>query len=238
MILLPAIDMYQGKAVRLYRGDYAKMTVYSENPTEKAREIEASGASWIHLVDLEGAEKGGCPNLPLVLSILENTRLSVEIGGGIRSMESIETYIHAGVSRVILGTKAIEDPDFLREAVRLYGEKIAVGTDARDGKLATHGWKKDSGIEITDYARGLRDMGVKTIIATDISKDGAMMGTNLQLYEQLSEISGLNVIASGGVSSLTDIRKLRELGLYGAILGKAMYIGAVDPKEAIQLAEG
>lgn len=235
MILLPAIDLYEGKAVRLYKGDYSQMTVYSDNPVEKAMEIQKSGARWLHLVDLEGARDGTAPNLPLVMNILKETELRLEVGGGIRSMEVIDKYLSAGVSRVILGTGAIESPDFLKEALVKYGDRIAVGTDARNGMLATHGWKRDSGISIEDYAASLRDMGVSTIIATDIGRDGAMMGTNLKLYSRLSKISGLQIIASGGVSSLSDIRMLRDMGIYGAILGKAMYTGAVDLSEALSL---
>lgn len=235
MILLPAIDLYEGKAVRLYKGDYEKMTICSDAPVEKAAKLAAAGAEWIHLVDLEGARDGTTPNLPIILSILEHTRLKVEVGGGIRSMETISRYLAAGVSRVILGTRAVEEPAFLRQAVSRYGAQIAVGADARNGRLATHGWKQDSTVEITDYIRELRALGVRTVIATDITRDGAMQGANLTLYRTLSEIRGIDIIASGGVSSLADLRALRELGLCGAILGKAMYLGAVDLREAIAL---
>ena len=236
MILLPAIDLYDGKGVRLYKGRYEEMTVYTEDPVSTAKEIEASGASWLHVVDLEGARDGTPVNLPVVQAIAEATSLSIEMGGGIRSLETIETILKAGVKRVILGTKALEDEVFLKEALHRYGGAIAVGVDARDGKVATHGWTTTSDVEAEAFIQHLSKLGVETVIATDISKDGAMNGTNRQLYERLVQIP-IQIIASGGVSSLDDIAALRKTGVYGAILGKAMYTGAVDLKEGLRTAE-
>ena len=236
MILLPAIDLYDGKGVRLYKGRYEEMTVYTEDPVSTAKEIEASGASWLHVVDLEGARDGTPVNLPVVQAIAEATSLSIEMGGGIRSLETIETILKAGVRRVILGTKALEDEAFLKEALHRYGSAIAVGVDARDGKVATHGWTTTSDVEAEAFIQHLSELGVETVIATDISKDGAMNGTNRQLYERLVQIP-IQIIASGGVSSLDDIAALRKTGVYGAILGKAMYTGAVDLKEGLRTAE-
>lgn len=236
MILLPAIDLYDGKGVRLYKGRYEEMTVYTEDPVSTAKEIETSGASWLHVVDLEGARDGTPVNLPVVQAIAEATSLSIEMGGGIRSLETIETILKAGVRRVILGTKALEDEAFLKEALHRYGGAIAVGVDARDGKVATHGWTTTSDVEAEAFIQHLSELGVETVIATDISKDGAMNGTNRQLYERLVQIP-IQIIASGGVSSLDDIAALRKTGVYGAILGKAMYTGAVDLKEGLRTAE-
>ena len=236
MILLPAIDLYDGKGVRLYKGRYEEMTVYTEDPVSTAKEIEASGASWLHVVDLEGARDGTPVNLPVVQAIAEATSLSIEMGGGIRTLETIETILKAGVRRVILGTKALEDEAFLKEALHRYGGAIAVGVDARDGKVATHGWTTTSDVEAEAFIKHLSKLGVETVIATDISKDGAMNGTNRQLYERLVQIP-IQIIASGGVSSLDDIAALRKAGVYGAILGKAMYTGAVDLKEGLRTAE-
>ena len=224
MLLFPAIDLYDHKVVRLLKGDYQKMTVYSEDPVATARGIEADGGRWLHLVDLEGAKDG--------------TKLQVEIGGGIRSLEMIERYLNAGVARVILGTKAVTDEDFLRDAVGRWGERIAVGVDAKDGKVAVKGWVEVLDVDMFDFLWKLRDIGVKTAIVTDISKDGAMKGTNLPLYERLSRLDGIDITASGGVSTLEDIRALRDMGLYGAILGKAMYNGAIELKEALAVARG
>ena len=236
MILLPAIDLYEGKGVRLYKGRYEDMTVYTENPVSTAKEIEAAGASWLHVVDLQGARDGTPVNLPVVKKIVQSTSLSVEMGGGIRSLETIETILDAGVKRVILGTKALEDEAFLKEALERFGSAIAVGVDARGGKVATHGWTNTTDVDAEDFIRHLSELGVQTVIATDISKDGAMNGTNRPLYERLKPIP-VQIIASGGVSSLDDIAALRTIGVYGAILGKAMYTGAVDLREGLQTAE-
>ncbi len=235
MIILPAIDLFEGKAVRLFKGDYNQMTVYSDDPPEFARDFFNKGATWMHLVDLEGAKEGTTPNLETIREIVNATGLKVEVGGGIRNMETVKKYIDIGVSRVILGTAAVKDRAFLLEAVQTYGDKIAVGVDIRDGIVAIKGWTELSGLDCFDFCRELQDIGVKTVICTDISKDGAMQGTNLELYRRLSEKFSIDFVASGGVSSLEDVRALKEIGVYGAILGKAIYTGAVDVADAIAI---
>ncbi|MBE6939370.1 MAG: 1-(5-phosphoribosyl)-5-[(5-phosphoribosylamino)methylideneamino]imidazole-4-carboxamide isomerase [Ruminococcaceae bacterium] len=237
MILFPAIDLFEKKAVRLYKGDYANMTVYSENPIEIARDFEQKGCRHIHMVDLEGAKDGTTPNLSIVEQVARETSLFVEIGGGIRSMETVERYLNAGVSRVILGTAAVTDETFLRQAVEQYGEKIAVGADVKDGYIAIKGWLEQSALSLEEFLQKMEDIGVKNIICTDISKDGAMRGTNLALYRQLSEKFRMDITASGGVSTMEDIYQLREMDLYGAIIGKAYYTGAIDLAEALEAAK-
>lgn len=236
MLIFPAIDLYGGKAVRLYKGDYEKMTVYSENPPEIAEAFHQAGAACLHLVDLEGAKTGETPNLDAIRRIREAVPLFIEVGGGVRSMEVVKRYLDAGIDRVILGTAAVTDPAFLRRAVETWAEKIAVGVDIRDGKVAIRGWTEKSELDAFAFCRELESLGVKTVICTDISKDGAMQGTNRALYKALSEQFGLSIVASGGVSSLADIRALRALDLYGAIIGKAYYTGAIDLKEALEAA--
>lgn len=237
MILFPAIDLFEKKAVRLYKGDYANMTVYSDNPIEIARDFENCGCTHIHMVDLEGAKDGTTPNLSIVEQVATQTSLFVEIGGGIRDMQTVERYLSAGVSRVILGTAAVNDEAFLQAAVKKYGDKIAVGADVKDSHIAIKGWLETSAITLEDFLRRMEDIGVKNIICTDISKDGAMKGTNLALYKQLSEKFRLNITASGGVSSMEDICRLRQMDLYGAIIGKAYYTGAIDLKESLEVAK-
>ena len=237
MKLFPAIDLYDGKAVRLFKGDYNNMTVYSENPIEIARNFESQGAEYIHIVDLEGAKDGTTPNLNIVKQIANETSLFSEIGGGIRSLETVKTYLDSGVDRVILGTAAVTDEAFLKEAVALYGEKIAVGVDIKDGFVAIKGWIEKSQYTGFDFCKKMQDIGVKTLICTDISKDGAMQGTNRELYKELSEKFSIDITASGGVSTIDDIKALRKLDLYGAIIGKAYYIGAIDLKEALEAAK-
>ena len=237
MLIFPAIDLYEGKAVRLLRGDYAQMTVYSEHPEEIALDFANAGAKWIHLVDLEGAKSGSTPNLETVKRIVAASGLSAEVGGGIRNMETVKTYLDAGVSRVILGTAAVTDEDFLREALAAYGEKIAVGVDIKDGKVAIKGWTVASELDAIPFCEKLQKLGVRTVICTDISKDGAMMGTNHALYSELSRRFDLQIIASGGVSSMEDVEKLAKLDLYGAIIGKAYYTGAIDLPRAIEVAK-
>ena len=237
MILLPAIDLYEKKAVRLYKGDYENMTVYSENPIEIARDFEACGCRYIHMVDLEGAKDGATPNLSIVAQVAQETALFVEIGGGIRTMETVERYLLAGVSRVILGTAAVNDEAFLKVAVSKFGEKIAVGADVKDGYIAIKGWLEKSAVTLDAFLQKMEAIGVKNIICTDISKDGAMRGTNLALYRQLSQKYKMDITASGGVSTLEDIRQLRQMDLYGAIIGKAYYTGAIDLREALEVAK-
>ena len=237
MILFPAIDLYEKKAVRLYKGDYANMTVYSHNPIEIALDFQNKGCTHIHMVDLEGAKDGTTPNLDIVRQVCRETNLFVEIGGGIRSMETVERYLNAGVSRVILGTAAVTDEAFLKAAVAKFGEKIAVGADVKDGCIAIKGWLETAAITLEDFLEKMQNLGVKNIICTDISKDGAMRGTNLELYRQLSQKFRLDITASGGVSSMEDVRQLRQLELYGAIIGKAYYTGAIDLKEALEAAK-
>ena len=236
MIILPAIDLYEGKAVRLLKGDYAQMTVYSEHPEGIGKDFAACGATHAHLVDLEGAKSGETPNLETVIRIRESSGLFCEIGGGIRSMEVVKRYLDAGLDRVILGTAAVEDERFLTAAVEKYGERIAVGADVRDGFIAVKGWTEKSAIGLMDFCRKMERIGVKTLICTDISRDGAMRGTNREMYKELSEELGLQITASGGVSSLEDVESLRKMNLYGAIIGKAYYTGDIDLKKALEVA--
>ena len=233
MLIFPAIDLYDGKAVRLYKGDYNQMTVYSENPPELAEAFRAAGATHMHLVDLEGAKTGETPNLETIRRIRETVPLFIEVGGGVRNMEVVERYLDAGINRVILGTAAVTDPSFLRAAVSKHGEKIAVGVDIKDGKVAIRGWTEKSAFDAFAFCRELQKIGVRTIICTDVSKDGAMQGTNRALYGELSKELNIDIIASGGVSTIEDIKALRALELYGAIIGKAYYTGAIDLREAI-----
>ena len=237
MLIYPAIDLYQGKAVRLYKGDYAQMTVYSDNPPEIGLDFVAKGASHIHLVDLEGAKSGTTPNFDTVCAIKAATGAFCEIGGGVRTMEVIERYLSAGIDRVILGTAAVTEPGFVEEAVQKYGEKIAVGADVKDGYIAIKGWLETSAVTLEAFLEKMQAIGIKNVICTDISRDGAMRGTNLALYRELSRKDSLDITASGGVSSLEDVRQLRQMDLYGAIIGKAYYTGAIDLKEALELAK-
>ena len=237
MILFPAIDLYEGKAVRLFKGDYQNMTVYSDNPIEIARDFERCGCTHIHMVDLEGARDGTTPNLAVVAQVARETGLFVEIGGGIRNMETVKRYLDAGVSRVILGTAAVNDPDFLREAVAAYGNAIAVGADVKDGCIAIKGWLETSRLTLKEFLRDMQSLGIRNVICTDISRDGAMRGTNLALYRELSKAFDLEITASGGVSTLEDVKALRAMELYGAIIGKAYYTGAIDLKQALEVAK-
>ena len=235
MKIFPAIDLYEGKAVRLLKGDYNAVTVYSENPLEIAKDFENSGATELHTVDLEGARDGGTPNIEIIKSFVENTKLNVEVGGGIRSMDTVKAYLDAGVRRVVLGTAAVTDPEFLKTAVDTYGDKIAVGADIKDGKVAIKGWVEKSEYSTFEFFEMLQKIGVSTVICTDISKDGAMQGTNRELYKELSQRFSVNIIASGGVSSLDDIKALNEMDLFGAIIGKAYYTGAIKINEALEV---
>ena len=236
MKIFPAIDLYGGKAVRLYKGNYDEMTVYSDNPTEIALDFKHQGAKCMHLVDLEGAKSGDTPNLETIKKIISSTDLFTEVGGGIRSLAVIEKYISIGVNRVILGTKAVTDREFLLKALKLYGDKIAVGVDIKDGFVAIKGWTEKSTLDGFEFIKELESLGVKTVICTDISKDGAMQGTNHELYKKLSENVCINVIASGGVSTIEDIIRLKAQNVYGAIVGKAYYVKAINLKQAIEVA--
>ena len=236
MILFPAIDLYEGKAVRLFKGDYAQMTVYSERPWEIALDFKAKGATHIHIVDLEGAKHGTTPNLEIVKRIKRESGLFCEIGGGIRSMETVKTYLENGIDRVILGTAAVANEAFVKECVAAFGARIAVGVDLKDGFVAVKGWTEKSVYDAETFCKRMQDIGVCTLIVTDISKDGAMQGTNLALYRSLCERFLLQIVASGGVSSLEDVKRLHDMGLYGAIIGKAYYTGAIDLQQAIEVA--
>ena len=236
MKLFPAIDLFNGKAVRLFKGDYQNMTVYSDNPEEIAIDFYNSGAEYMHVVDLEGAKSGETPNIETVKKLASATPAFVEVGGGIRSEKVIEKYLKAGVNRVILGTSAVENPEFLKSAVKNFGDKIAVGVDIKDGFVAIKGWTEKSNFTGIDFCLKMQDEGVKTIICTDISKDGAMKGTNHELYKTLKENLQIDIIASGGVSSIDDVAKLKMSGIYGAIIGKAYYTKSIDLKDALKVA--
>ncbi|MBR7111348.1 MAG: 1-(5-phosphoribosyl)-5-[Clostridia bacterium] len=237
MLIFPAIDLYGGKAVRLYKGDYNEMTVYNDDPVAVARDFVAAGTTHVHLVDLEGARDGNTPNLDVVLRIKKECGLFCEIGGGVRSMAVVDRYLEAGLDRVILGTAAVSDPEFLAAAIEKYGDKIAVGVDIKDGMVAVKGWTEKSSLDALSFCETLEKMGVKTLICTDISRDGAMRGANHALYRELSARFGMQIVASGGVSSISDVTALAALDIYGAIVGKAYYTGAISLKEAIEVAK-
>lgn len=238
MNIIPAIDLIDGKAVRLQKGDYNKVTVYSDAPEKVARYFYDCGARYLHVVDLDGAKSGNADNYETIKKILAAADLSVEVGGGIRSMDVVRKYVDAGVDRIILGTAAITSPDFLEKAVELYGERITVGVDIKDGMVAIKGWTELSDVSCEDFCRRLEKIGVKSVICTDISKDGMMAGTNLELYRRLNNDFSINIIASGGVSTLDDVRALNEMKVFGAILGKAIYTGAISLTDAIRITEG
>ena len=237
MVIIPAIDLYNKKVVRLLKGDYAKMTVYSDNPAGEAEKIAAAGAKFLHVVDLEGARNGKTDNFDTVSAIVRASGMEVEIGGGIRDMETIRRYLDAGVARVILGTKAVTDEAFLKEALAEFGDAVEVGVDAKDGKVAVSGWTQVLDVGMMDFIRHLGEIGVRHVICTDISRDGAMKGTNRALYRDLQALGGPEITASGGISTYDDIRALREMHVFGAIIGKAMYTGDIDIKKAIAIAE-
>lgn len=235
MFIYPAIDLFENKAVRLFKGDYAKMTVYSNEPEKVALDFKECGASHIHLVDLEGAKDGTTPNFDTVCKIKSASDLFCEIGGGIRSMNVIDRYVNADIDRVILGTAAVTDPDFAKNAVKEFGNRIAIGVDIRDGFVAVKGWTETSSEDAFEFCRRMEDIGISTLICTDISKDGAMKGTNLELYKKLKGMLSMNIIASGGVSSLDDVKNLNSLDIHGAIIGKAYYTGAINLREAVKI---
>ena len=237
MVIYPAIDIYEGKAVRLFKGDYAQMTVYNNDPVVPAADFTAKGAQWIHMVDLEGAKNGTTPNLETICRVKQTTGLKCQVGGGIRNMETVRRYLDAGLDRVILGTAAVTDPDFAKQAVDAYGERIAIGVDIKDGFVAVKGWTEKSELEAFAFCRSMEGIGIKTLICTDISKDGAMQGPNDALYQQLSRQLGMQIIASGGVSAIEDVKRLAALNIHGAIIGKAYYTGAIELGQAIEVAK-
>ena len=233
MIVFPAIDLYEGKVVRLFKGDYGKMTVYSDDPVAVARAFALEGASHLHIVDLEGARYGGTPNFDTVCGIKKATGLFCEVGGGVRSVDVADRYAAAGIDRVVVGTAAVTDPGFMSAVVKSTNGAVAVGIDVKDGAVAIRGWTERTALDAVGFLKAVKASGVGTVICTDVSKDGAMRGVNRRLYETLSEIPGVDIIASGGVSDISDIKALRDMGLYGAIVGRAYYEGAVSIKEAI-----
>lgn len=237
MNIFPAIDLYGGKAVRLFKGDYSNMTVYSDYPIQIASDFQEKGAKFIHIVDLEGAKSGRTENIGIIEQIIKSTDLFVEVGGGIRTVETIEKYISIGVNRVILGTAAVLDENLLKGAVEKYDKKIAVGVDIKDGYVAIKGWTENSKYTFWEFCEKMQNIGVATLICTDISRDGVMQGANTQLYSKLSKNFKMNIIASGGVSRIEDVKRLSKLGIYGAIIGKAYYVGAIDLTEAIEVAK-
>jgi len=234
MQIFPAIDLSGGQVVRLYQGDYDQMTVYGSDPCAVAREFIAAGAKYLHVVDLDGAKDGTLANFESIAAIAKQGGLYIEVGGGIRTEERIRQYLDLGVGRCILGTIAVKDFDFTTRMARKYGDRIAVGVDARDGYVAINGWKELSSETGIEFCKRLRDVGVKTVIYTDISRDGAEKGTNLELYRELAKLEGLNITASGGVSSLEELKELQTIGTHAAILGKALYTGRLDLKTVIE----
>jgi len=234
MYIFPAIDLYDSKAVRLLKGDYDKMTVYSDNPADIVHDFEKNGISHMHIVDLEGAKSGDNKNFRMIAKIRESSDIFIQLGGGIRSMEQAEKYLDLGINRIILGTAAIEDEHLLERLVDKYQERIAVGVDVMDGIVKTHGWRKSSGIHLKDFCETLNDLTIRTIIATDISKDGAMRGTNISLYENLKRLTAADLVASGGIHSIEELKKVYDLDLYGAIIGKAYYTGDIKLSEAVK----
>lgn len=234
MDILPAIDLIGGKAVRLFRGDYEKMTIYGNSPLDTAMAFAQAGAEYLHLVDLDGAKDGNNPNLEIIRAIASETSLEIELGGGIRSIETVEFYLEMGIKRIILGTSAVTDPVFLEEALSHFGDRIAVSVDLKKGRVATHGWTQLSSLSGREFCKRLQEKGVQTIICTDISKDGAMNGINEKLYRELSSELSLDIIASGGVTSIDDLIKLSNIGVAGAIIGKAIYTGSIDLNKALE----
>jgi len=237
MLIFPAIDIFDGKVVRLYKGDYKQMTVYSDDPLKTALDFKRQGAAFLHMVDLQGAKDGTTPNIETVKAVASGASMFTEIGGGIRDMEVVERYLSAGVDRVIIGTAAVTDPEFVRRAAASYGERIAVGVDLRDGFVSINGWTKDTRLTAVDFCKKMRSFGVRTIICTDISRDGTLAGSNHDLYGELISSLDMDIIASGGVSSIEDVKALKSMGLHGAIIGKAYYSGKISLKDAIEVAK-
>lgn len=235
MVILPAVDIMDGKPVRLYKGDFSTAHQVAEGALKTALDFEKTGAEWIHMVDLDGSLMKKRVNEKIFLSVAENTALKVEVGGGIRTMQDIDFYISSGISRVILGSVALKDPELVKKAVNAYGDKIAVGIDAKNGYAAAEGWTQTSDIYFTDLAKKMEQCGVKTIIYTDISKDGTLSGPNLEQLDEINSAVSCDIIASGGVTDIDDIKALKSLGLYGAICGKSIYSGSLDLKQALEV---
>jgi phosphoribosylformimino-5-aminoimidazole carboxamide ribotide isomerase len=235
MIILPAIDLRDGKCVRLYKGDFNKSEVVAESALETALSFKAAGAEYIHMVDLDGALKGKGVNYNIVSEVIKEVNVPVELGGGIRDIETIDFLINMGLSRVILGTAALNNPGFVKEAVKKYGDKIAVGIDAKDGYVAIDGWINVSKVNYVDFAKEMEKIGVRTIIFTDISKDGTLQGPNLEQLGNIQQSVSCNIIASGGIKDIEDLKTINEMGIYGAITGKAIYSGNIDLKKAIEV---
>lgn len=234
MIIFPAIDILNGQCVRLIQGDYNKEKVYSNSPVDMAKKWEEKGAEYIHIVDLDGAKTGRSINQEIILEIAKTVQVPIQVGGGIRSIETIKDYLENGVSRVIIGTAAINNPDFLQEAVDKFQEKIAVSIDARGGYVATDGWTDTSDVKALDLVKKLENVGVKTIVYTDIAKDGMLQGPNLEEQKAMNEATTINVIASGGVTTKEDVENLRALNLYGVIIGKALYDGKLTLESILE----
>lgn len=236
MEIFPAIDIRDGKVVRLTEGDYDRMTVYSSSPCEIAEQFIEKGAKNLHVVDLDGAKDGTTENFEVIREIAKYKELFIEVGGGIRSVERIEKYLDLGVDRTIIGTAAVKNYPLVEEAVRLFGDKIAVGVDAKDGRVAVSGWREVTDTDSVAFCKRLRDTGVKTVIYTDISKDGVLSGTNLEIYKELSKIDGLDIVASGGITYESEIKELKNMGLYAAIVGKAVYAGKLSLESVLRAA--
>lgn len=234
MNILPAIDIKDGNCVRLYKGDYSTVQKVAENYMDAARGFEAAGADWIHMVDLDGAKDASQQNKEIFLDVAKNTGLKVEVGGGIRSLDTVEMYISGGISRVIIGSAAVKDPQLVKDAVKEYGGRVAVGIDAKNGYVATEGWLETSNVYFTDLAKAMTDVGVEYIIFTDISKDGTLSGVNTAQLDEINRCCSANIIASGGVHTIDDITACRKLGLYGTICGKSIYSGTLDLRQAIE----
>lgn len=237
MQIFPATDILGGKVVRLTKGDYNQVKIYADSPAEMALEFMKDGATNLHMVDLDGAKDGAPVNFEAIREAAKIKDLFIEVGGGIRDMKRVEDYLSLGVKRVILGTAAIRNYPFVEEAVKKFGKAIAVGVDAKDGFVAVSGWQETTSVKSVEFCKKLRDTGVATVIYTDISKDGMLSGTNLEVYSELSEIKGLDIVASGGITFVNEIEKLRDMNIYGAIVGKAVYEGKLSLKDALKAAE-
>ncbi len=237
MQIFPATDILGGKVVRLTKGDYNQVKIYADSPAEMALEFMKDGATNLHMVDLDGAKDGAPVNFEAIREAAKIKDLFIEVGGGIRDMKRVEDYLSLGVKRVILGTAAIRNYPFVEEAVKEFGNAIAVGVDAKEGFVAVSGWQETTSVKSVEFCKKLRDTGVATVIYTDISKDGMLSGTNLEVYSELSEIKGLDIVASGGITFVNEIEKLRDMNIYGAIVGKAVYEGKLSLKDALKAAE-